>query len=269
MPKVAAIQFMPAFRDPLGNLRRIVGLAMQAAQSGAKAIVLPELATTGYSFMSPAEAEPFAEDLTAFRPNAVLPATGISPCPSMSAMSTLAQKFGVCIAWGLAEKDVGTGRLYNSQALICPDGRFESYRKANLWGNDLLWAHEGRANPPILDVRIDGIVKKVGLLICRDVRDKKDEHWDSFYQKGDADIVCFSANWGEGGFPATAWMDFCKENHTTLIVSNRYGDESEKPNKFGGGGSCIITTNTSKEHPNGVYCDGLLWNQDCIVYADV
>ncbi len=261
--KVAAVQFAPEFGQKDRNLVRIANLVLDAASNGAKLVVLPELATVGYSFMSPAEVAPLAETLLPL-PNDDQPQNA-----SVQVMYSLASKMNIHIAWGLIERDVGTGDFFNTQVLLCPDGTYESYRKVNLWGNDILWATEGRGNPPVLTCNFGGISKKVGLLICRDVRDKKDDHWDSFYQKGDADIVAFSANWGEGGFPANAWMDFVKENHTTLIVANRYGDEGGKPNKFGGGGSCIWTTRKDKDHPNGVHFDGLVWNQDCIIYADV
>ena len=260
MPKVAAVQFAPVLGQKQDNLLRLTKLVIQAAGQGAHLIVMPELAATGYSFMSPAEAAPLSETLVGL-PDQHPSAT------SFHLMQALASRYNVHLAWGLIERDHGTGDLFNSQVLMCPDGQFASMRKVNLWGDDLLWANEGRANPPIMTCNLGGVSKKVGLLICREVRDKKDAHWDSFYQRGDADIVAFSANWGEGGFPATTWMDFVKDNHTTLVVSNRYGEEGPKPNKFGGGGSCIVVPKKSKEHPNGVYCDGLMWSQDCIVYA--
>lgn len=266
MPKVAAIQFAPTWGGKPAkdqSLVRLARLVIEAAQNGAQLIVCPELSVVGYSFMSPSEAEPLAEILLP-QPNDEQP-----PDTSVQVFSKLAHKLGVHIAWGLIEKDGGTGNLFNTQVLSCPDWSYEAYRKVNLWGNDILWASEGRANPPVRTCLLGGVSKKIGLLICRDVRDKKDEHWDSFYQKGDADIVVFSANWGDGGFPATAWMDFVEDNSATLIVANRYGEEGSKPNKFGGGGSCIVSTESNRDHPNGVYCDGLLFNQDCIVYADV
>jgi predicted amidohydrolase len=260
---VAAVQFTPVFGQKQENLRRLAKLVIEAARKGAQLVVAPELATSGYSFMSPSEVAPLAETLLP------LPNDDQPPDTSVQIMFKLAKQLNVYIAWGLIERDVGTGKFFNAQVLMCPNGSFESTRKINLWGNDILWATEGRSNPPVLTCDFGGVTKKVGLLICRDVRDKKDEHWDSFYQKGDADLVVFGANWGEGGFPATAWMDFVKNNNTTLIVANRCGDEGPKPNKFGGGGSCIIMPKGSKEHPNGVYCEGLLWNQNCIIYADV
>ena len=255
--KVAAIQFSPKYGDCPGNLRRLAALTVQAAKAGAKLIVLPELAISGYSMMSRQAAEPFAEVLAEFKPS-----PAVSMTTSMQAFYSIARTYGTHIAWGLVEKDYGTGNLYNSQVLMCPDGSFESYRKINFFGNDYLWATEGRGNPPVMRI-LDGPARvlKVGLLICRDVRDKKDEDWKSFYEPGDADIVCLSANWGDGGFPATAWMQFVKENKTTLIVANRYGREI--PNDFGEGGVCVIL-------PDGtVHCEGLVWEQDCIVYAEV
>ena len=242
----------PVFKDRVGNLRRAAVLVKRAAAAGAKLIVLPELCTTGYSFMSREDAAPHAETL-------VYPSG--ERFSSLAVFHALAQRYDTHIVWGVLERSAATGNLFNSQVLMCPDGTFESYAKINPFSADYLWMTPGRANPPIRRVVIDGLVRKIGLLICRDVRDKKDDNWTSFYEAGDADIVCLSANWGDGGFPAHAWIDFAKDNRTTLIVSNRYG--REVPNNFGEGGICIV-------YPDGaVHCQGLLWEKDCIVYGEV
>jgi predicted amidohydrolase len=252
--KVAAVQFAPVFEDKMGNLRKMAFLVKQAAEEGAQLIVLPELATTGYSFMSKAQALPFAEPI---HPDTL----------TFKSMRVLAETFRAYIAWGMVELEAGTGDLFNSQVIVSPDGTWASYRKVNRWGNDYLWARPGRANPPIIKAFFDapkgeGLVeKKIGLLVCRDVRDKKDDKWKSFYEKGDADIVCLSANWGDGGFPSISWLDFAEDNNAHLIVSNRYGKES--CNDFGEGGSCIISP------PDKVHCEGLKWDAECIVYADL
>lgn len=247
--RVALVQFAPRWKDVRGNLSRLLGMIGEAAQGGAKLIVLPELCTTGYSFMSAADAAPFAE---------LLPEG-----PTYRVMQAKATELGIHIAYGFVRRDPNTGNLHNSQALVTPSGKFASMDKVNLWGNDWLWSAEGRANPPILSCDFGGgDVRKVGLLICRDVRDKKDDKWSDFYESGDADLVAFSSNWGDGGFPAIAWIDFVKDNKTTLLVSNRWG--KEVPNDFGEGGVCAITADPFKIH-----CDGLVWNSDCIVYAEV
>lgn len=248
--KVALIQFKPEYRAVEQNLRRLAGFVKEAAEAGAKLIVLPELAATGYSFMSKAEAATVAESLDL-------------DGRTFRVMHALAARLGVHIVWGQVEREQATGKLYNSQALVTPNGQSVTYQKINLFGNDWLWSEEGRANPPILLCDFGaGDVRKVGLLICRDVRDKKDARWSDFYESGDADLVAFSANWGDGGFPANSWIDFVRDNGTTLLVSNRWG--KEVPNDFGEGGVCAITAK-----PFGIQCEGLVWNADCIVYAEV
>jgi predicted amidohydrolase len=244
--KLAAIQFMPSLKDPANNLRVASGLVQQAITAGAKVITLPELCTTGYSFMSREDAMPYAEELR-----------GSAPTPSMRLFGGLAREFGVAIAWGVMEKTPGL-QLHNSQVLFTPS-TFVVCQKLNHWGNDFLWADGGEESPPILEFK----GKRIGTLICRDIRDKgpKGSRLTDFYEKGDADIVCFSANFGDGGFPSISWVQFARDNQTWLIVSNRYGREEN--NDFGEGGVCVI-------EPSGkVHCEGLRWSQPCIVYADI
>lgn len=236
--KVAVLQYAPEFKSPK-NVLTLLCMVDEAVAEGAGLIVAPELCLTGYSFMSRQEAENFG-----------LPVKNVVA----EHLAKRAAKYSVAIVWGFLEKSVEN--LYNSQAIVLPDGDIRVYRKQNLWGNDFLWATPGDENPPIVD--FGGV--KVGLLICRDIRDKT-ESASSIYEPGDADIVAFSANFGDGGFPAVSWMDFAKSNKTYLAVSNRYGREAN--NNFGEGGICVIS-------PDGqVQCDGLVWNKPCMVLADV
>lgn len=247
--RVASIQFSPTMGQKETNLRRLSLLVKEAAQGGAKLIVMPELAATGYSYMNEAQARVDAEPISF---------DGLT----MKVMRKLAESFQVHLVWGMVAEDPGTGHLYNAQVLLSAEGNWVSYFKINKWGNDFLWAKNGSSNPPIMKLDVgNGETLKVGLLICRDVRDKKDDEWNSFYEPGDADIVCLSANWGDGGFPATAWMEFAENNKTHLIVSNRYGKETA--NNFGEGGICVI------QKDGFVHTEGLLWERDCVVVAEV
>lgn len=242
--KVAAVQFRPNFKDLRGNLNLMGELAKEAAGQGAELIVFPEMATAGYSFMSEDEARPFSEPM--------LVEKGWSP--SLEHMTKLAELTGAALVWGFIEAAANV--LYNSQCLVTPRGGYVTYRKRNLWGNDYLWAAKGDLSPTITPWK--GL--KVGLLICRDIRDENDQK-DEIYEPGDADIVAFSANFGDGGFPSGVWVDFAVENQVNLVVSNRYGQEAN--NNFGEGGICVIT-------PQGkVHCQGLVWSQPSIVYYDV
>lgn len=250
--RVATIQLAPTLHDRQGNLQNMISWAITAAEAGAEIICLPELCTTGYGHMSHQEALPFAEHLAAaYNPS--------YPPISMMAMGEIVKKYNVAIAWGVMEIDVGSGALYNSQVFMHPTG-FTKYRKINGFGQDFLWAKRGTESPPIITYK----GKKVGMLICRDIRDKGSigSELTDFYEPGDADIVCFSANFGTSAFPAVSWMDFAMENRVWLLVSNRYGKEAPN-NDFGPGGVCVIS-------PTGkVHCRGLQFNKDCIVYADI
>ena len=253
----AAVQFAPVFKEVAHNLHMAMKLIQQAAQEGAQLIVLPELCTTGYSFMSKAEAEPFAEVLQEGRSDIMVLAEPPKPNSpvSFTILRGIAKSLGVAIAWGLVEKDSGTDTLHNAQVLVLPEGQYVSYRKINLWGQDYIWAKSGTGSPPIVEY----LGKKVGLLICRDVRDKAPA-WDEFYEPGDADIVVLSTNWGDGSYPGVNWMKFATTNKTWLVVGNRYGQEAN--NDFGEGGPCVIS-------PTGeVHCEGLQWSKPCIVYAE-
>jgi predicted amidohydrolase len=252
--KVAAIQFSPLFKDWKSNILRAGSLVQSAVGAGARLVVLPELMTSGYSFMSKAEARTCAEILTD-DPD-VLKLDGLERPNSMQVMRTMARALNVAIAWGLVEEDFDTGHLHNAQVLALPSGEWVSYRKVNPWGNDYLWAKKGEDSPPIVEY----LGKKVGLLICRDVRDQGNG-FKEFYEPGDADVVCFSSNWGDGGFPSTNWVEFAEENKCWLVVANRYGQEAH--NNFGDGGVCVVS-------PEGeVHCEGLRWNQPCVVFADI
>lgn len=253
--RVAAVQFCPTMGDKNGNLRKLAKLVLEASEGGARLIVLPELCTTGYSFMDEEEASPLAE---------VINPEGLT----MRAMQALSSSRNVHIVWGMVERDPGTGHMHNAQVYVDPTGFYEKYRKINLWGSDKLWARKGSGSPPIINARFESgigepiITKKIGLLVCRDIRNK-DAKDSVLYEKGDADIVCLSTAWGDGGFPATAWWEFAEENDAWLIVANRYG--KEVPNDFGEGGICVI-------EPSGkVHCKGLRghWYQDCVVYCDI
>jgi len=246
--KVAAVQFRPEYSQPAINRDTAVRMILVAIQQGAKLIVLPELCLSGYSMMGFHEAFPLSET--------------VGEGETFRLFQELAVQHGVAIVWGFAERVADDSvpdrlfRLYNSQAIVLPNGNYSTYRKVNRWGQDFLWAEAGKDSPPIVGL----YGHQVGLLICRDVRDKG-PGMDDFYEPGDADIVAFSTNWGNGGFPANRWIEFAESNKTWLVVANRYGREAN--NDFGEGGSCIISPN------NKVTCEGLAWSAPCIVYAEV
>src|SRR5262245_42944340 len=62
--RVAAIQFEPLFGDKERNVAELLRLTEEAALAGARLIVHPEMATTGYCWGSRAEVTPFVEPIS-------------------------------------------------------------------------------------------------------------------------------------------------------------------------------------------------------------
>lgn len=241
MMLTAAVQFAPIFKNYEANLAQMTSLTLRAAKAGARLVVLPELATCGYSFLFDEEARPFAESAEEGR--------------TSQTMMNLCSRFDVYVAYGFMAVD-DDGKLYNCQNLVGPQGVKASCRKLNQFGNDWLWATAGTESPPV--VTIDG--QRVGLMICRDIRDKTDS-LSALYEPGDADVIAYSSNFGNGAFPSGSWIKFAKKNKVHMIVANRFGRETN--NDFGEGGICIIA-------PDGkVNCRGLEWSKPCIVYGEV
>src|SRR4051794_7120514 len=115
--KIAAVQMDVAFGEPRRNLDAIRARLAEAAGKGARLVVFPEGALTGYGFDSLAEAAPFAEPL---------------PGPSTAALADDCRRLGVFAAAGLLERGDRPGVVYNACALVGPGGLVAGYRKAHL-----------------------------------------------------------------------------------------------------------------------------------------
>ena len=61
--RVAALQFSPVQFEHQENLARLEAMTVEAARGGAKLIVHPEMATTGYCWYDRTEIEPFVETI--------------------------------------------------------------------------------------------------------------------------------------------------------------------------------------------------------------
>lgn len=122
--RIAVIQYDPqvGLEHCVGNLGRGLALARRAVCEGANLIVLPELANTGYTFHTRAEAYAHAETLR--------------DGPSLNAWADFASEHKVFLAAGFAERD-GL-KLYDSAVLFGPQGLLGHYRKAHLWNQEKL-----------------------------------------------------------------------------------------------------------------------------------
>lgn len=220
---VAAVQFEPKLLDVRKNLATALELTFEAASKGARLVVLPEMCTGGYVLRSPREAMTVAQDRHGYQTEAFVP---------------IARQFGCHVVFGYVELD--EGKLYNSAAVVGPDGLAGHAQKHNLYGNDNLWAQPSEQRAPVIITPAG----RLGVLICRDVGNKYRESYafykagQKFYDRGSVDTIALLTNWGAAyGYPDSAWVELVEDTRANLVVSNRIGKERDMSYK---GGSCII-----------------------------
>ena len=144
MMRIGFYQFAPVFGDVPAN-RRQIRTALQACD--ADLVVLPELATSGYLFLTADEVEAVAEPV---------------PGPTTDLVHRSAAQRGIYVVLGLPER--AADGIYNSAALVGPEGLLGVYRKAHLFSDEKDWFRPGDVGFPIFEVR----GTKVGLLVCFD-----------------------------------------------------------------------------------------------------
>ncbi len=201
--KVAAVQFEPTMFQKDENLRKLLELTEKAARRGAKLIVLPEMATTGYSWHSKDEIKPFVEEIFG---------------PTTEGFAKLAKSYGCYIVVGLPEVESVSGSCFNTIAFIGPNGLLGKYRKTHLFVADSRWAREGDLDFPIFVTEI-GVISG---LICQDLM--YFEPARILALKG-VNIICCSSNWLRESHPSAIWAVRAFENGVYLIYANRWGEE--------------------------------------------
>ncbi|MBX5477395.1 MAG: amidohydrolase, partial [Clostridia bacterium] len=210
----AAVQFEPAWGRPAENLERLLDLSRRAADAGARLIVWPEMATTGYIFADRAEIAPFVEPV---------------PGPTSERVAAFCRERQVYVAYGLAEVEPDTGVFYNSAVLIDSKGKLVGrYRKTHLWVEDTRWAAPGQ-EWSVWNTELG----RVALLICRDADFPEAARILALSR---ADVVLHPTNW-LGRTPANVWRARAAENGVFWIATNRWGEE--RGVRFSGG-SCVI-----------------------------
>lgn len=209
--RVGFFQFQPRFGEVAANLDRI-----ETALRGVRAdlVVLPELATTGYNFLSREELAGLAE-----------PVDG----PSVARLRALARREGTTLVVGIAERGrppgAGPGtpeRLYNSAVVLTPDGAPAGlYRKVHLFDREKLVFDDGDLGFPVFTLPGPAALK-VGVMICFDWRFPESARTLAL---GGAELLAHPSNlvlpWCQ-----RAMATRCLENLVFGITANRTGDET-------------------------------------------
>ena len=152
--RIGVVNFETVWGDKEANMEKIVSYIEESAEKGVQFLALPETAICGY--MNEAGVDRSEKMHTRLAETI--------PGPSSEKLSGYAKKYNMFIVAGLAEKDENDPSIiYNSAAIMYPDGRIERYRKMHLPGDENDWAVRGK-DPCIIDTPWG----PVGLLICYD-----------------------------------------------------------------------------------------------------
>jgi predicted amidohydrolase len=198
--RIAVVQTKPELSCVDNNLARIAELCEDIS---ADLIVLPELATSGYLFPSKAELQAVSESF----PNG----------KSGLFFRELSNELNASIVYGFPEKD-GT-KIYNSAALVNPDGSSYIYRKTHLFYKEKQLFDPGDTGLFVCEAK-DGV--KIGMMICFDWQFPEAAR---VLALNGAQIICHPSNlvllWCQ-----QAMLTRSLENRVFTVTANRIGTES-------------------------------------------
>ncbi|UOQ92385.1 nitrilase [Halobacillus shinanisalinarum] len=199
--KVATLQFNPTLNERKKNVKELSRVAEKAFENGAKLVVAPEMATTGYMYEDREAIEPFVDTI---------------PGKTTATFAKIAKENHGYIVFGMAEVDEKTGLYYNSAVLIGPDGYIGKYRKTQMWETEMHWAAWGDMGVPVFDT----VIGKIAINICMD-----SAYFETARLAGikGADIMAFPTNSSAqtiSALPARA-----QQNGMYIVSANRSNTE--------------------------------------------
>lgn len=208
--RLALVQMRPILGAAEENRRRVLALAEECADSGARIIVFPELCTSGCMLRSREETYRLAER--------------IPEGPTTQGLIEVAARRGVYLVAGLAELGEDNVSCYNSAVLVGPEGYIGKHRKLNLWDVDKIYFEPGDLGYQVFPT----VYGKIGILICYDMWFP--ENFRLLAAMG-ADLVCCPTNWMQlspdrsmsmGSYMA---MAAAAANHIFVAAADRIGTE--------------------------------------------
>ena len=198
--RFAAAQLELVQDDREGNLTGAVALARQALEQKCEFVCFPECMTSDYT----PRATEFAEPI---------------PGPTCEVFIDLAKESGAYFLIGIFERE--GARIYNTTAVLGPEGVVGKYRKRKLWVD----THklEGLDDPAMFEpgdlpnvLKVDGL--KVGILICWD--GQYDEVWQDI-RDGGAQVIFYPNN--RGSIEPDVVAERAKSLGIPIVGVNRVG----------------------------------------------
>ena len=191
------------------NRAKLTAAIVEAAGGGARVIVLPELATSGYVFADAEEAGRLAE-----------PVDG----PTVAGWESLARAHELVIVGGLCEVEPD-GALRNSAVIIDGTGLRAVYRKAHLWDREKLVFLAGDAPPPVVETSVG----RIATMVCYDLEFPE---WVRLAALAGAELLCVPTNWpafprpeGERPGEVVRALAAAATNRMFVIACDRVGSE--------------------------------------------
>lgn len=201
---VAAVQMDVAFAEVSKNVAQVATRLREAANQGARLVVFPECALSGYCYDSREEAMNAAQSIDG---------------PATEELAQVCQEVDAFAIFGLLERD--GDRLYNALGLIGPEGLIGSYRKVHLpkLGVDNF---VDRGDRPFEVHDVGGL--RVGMQICYDGSFPEPTRVMAL---NGADLVVLPTNWPPGAGYTADYVPNCRalENHVYFLAANRVGVE--------------------------------------------
>ncbi len=217
---VGYFQFHPEFGAVRRNRDR---LASRLGEVDCDLLVLPELAFSGYQFVSRDEVLDVAER--------------VPDGPTTRICVDLARRHNMHLVVGLPERD--GNRCYNSAIVVGPSGFLGCYRKTHLFFEETLFFSPGNSGLQVWDIG----QARLGVMICYDWY--YPEVARTLMLRG-AEIVCHPSNLVLPYCP-DAMVTRSLENRIFSITANRIGREArgdKPPLTFIGRSSVISPTGT-------------------------
>lgn len=213
--RVGFLQFRVVFGEPETNRRKVQELI---GNNHFDLLALPELCFSGYFMPSRQRTFELSEKFE----------TG----ESFEFVKRLAREHDGAIVFGFPERD--EDKVYNSAAMVCPDGKCHLYRKTHLFNLEKHWFDPGNSGFQVHEFR--GV--KIGLMICFDWRFP--EAARTLMLKG-ADIICHPSNLVMPHCQ-DAMVTRCLENGVFAITCNRTGADRQGTEEIGFTGRSQITS---------------------------
>jgi predicted amidohydrolase len=196
--KAGFMQTNPVFGNISANVDAVSG---RISAMDADLIVLPELFSTGYQFISKEETMELSEE--------------IPMGYTTQRLIALSKEFSVYLVAGIAERD--GDNCYNSAVLTGPEGFIGVYRKTHLFFEEKLWFRPGDTGFRVWKTPIGAI----GIMVC----------FDWFFPESSrtlalmgAEIIAHPANIVLPFCP-DAMVTRCLENRVFAVTANRVGTE--------------------------------------------